>query len=282
MQSKKLNTTTPPTSEELTSFKRKAAIIPYRFSNLQTLEVLLIRNLRDTKWVIPKGTIDFPLQPQVAATKEAYEEAGVLGRHLPICVGSYYKNQQEVPTYLLEVDVTLNKYKEQAFRERKWLAIKDLDSHIMDEDLLIIVKKGIKSVTKNKAYFKFAIRTFCSELGLQYEIKNKKEVLIAIPSYSNTPQIISIKRHGSKVEFLAATKLLFNALNAIPGNLSAKLLVENAQPIIGFWCVRRSKEKFVFARTYNSNLKLLTTDFFNTIIKQLAKQCATFNVTYKQ
>ena len=71
--------------------KNKSAIIPYRFKG-DHLEILLIKNSDNTKWIIPKGTIEKPLKPSVSATKEAYEEAGVLGIPHPILVGTYHKN----------------------------------------------------------------------------------------------------------------------------------------------------------------------------------------------
>jgi 8-oxo-dGTP pyrophosphatase MutT (NUDIX family) len=96
--------------------KNKSAIIPYRHVDNE-LQILLIKNLDNTKWVIPKGTIEKPLKPSISATKEAYEEAGVLGIPHPILVGTYYKNNQNVPTYLLEVIVELSNYEEDNDRE---------------------------------------------------------------------------------------------------------------------------------------------------------------------
>ena len=111
--------------------KCKSAIIPYKFVDGQ-LEISLIKNSSNTKWVIPKGTIEESLRPAVSATKEAYEEAGVLGIPSPVLVGTYNKNGQEVPTYLLKVLVELEHYE----RERTWHKLDRLKS-ICDNDLFV-------------------------------------------------------------------------------------------------------------------------------------------------
>jgi len=119
--------------------KEKSAIIPYRIVDNQ-LEILLVKNSSNTKWVIPKGSIEESLKPAISATKEAYEEAGVLGVPIPILVGTYNKNGQEVPTYLLNVLVELEHYEEDSKRKRSWHKLKELDESICDKDLLELTK----------------------------------------------------------------------------------------------------------------------------------------------
>jgi len=125
--------------------KEKSAIIPYRYIDKE-LEILLIKNTDNTKWVIPKGTVEKSLVPSISATKEAYEEAGVLGIPHPILVGTYNKNGQEVPTYLLEVLVELEKYQEVSNRDRSWHKIDELTESIVDTDLLKLTKLGAKII----------------------------------------------------------------------------------------------------------------------------------------
>src|SRR3712207_569082 len=89
---------------------KKSAIIPYRQGS-RGLEILLVtRTSASDKWVIPKGKIEAPLKPHISATKEAFEEAGVLGRPHPIRVGNFYDNSsnEPIPTFLLEVEVELH------------------------------------------------------------------------------------------------------------------------------------------------------------------------------
>lgn len=99
------------------------------------LQVLLITSRDTGRWVIPKGWPMSDLQPEKAAAREAWEEAGVKGIVTPVPLGAFAYNKAlsrkhgqevEVPcvvtVYPLQVDRLAKKYPEVGQRVRKWFS----------------------------------------------------------------------------------------------------------------------------------------------------------------
>ncbi len=111
----------------------QSGVIPYRKKENQ-LEVLLITSIKNKKWIIPKGYIEFNLTPFESAKKEAYEEAGVTGSNETIELGSYSIKksigQQNIKVFSMEVIKILEDYPEKNLRKRKWFSINDAASNI--------------------------------------------------------------------------------------------------------------------------------------------------------
>ena len=105
------------------SRREQAGVIPFRRKK-GTIEVCLIRNKGRKKWKIPKGFVDPGETVEQAALKEAWEEAGLIGRLVGDAIGSYEYDKWElkltVVVYLMEVDDQEDKWEESRFRERAW------------------------------------------------------------------------------------------------------------------------------------------------------------------
>jgi 8-oxo-dGTP pyrophosphatase MutT (NUDIX family) len=56
------------------------AALPWRISERGTREVMLLTSRETHRWVIPKGWPMKKRKPAEAASQEAYEEAGLVGR----------------------------------------------------------------------------------------------------------------------------------------------------------------------------------------------------------
>lgn len=249
--------------------KDKSAIIPYR-KKKDKLEFLLIRNSTDTKWVIPKGTVEHPLKPHISATKEAYEEAGVLGQPHPIKIGQYFKNDQKVPIFLLDVDVELKVYVEKETRNRQWINSSKISSYVSDLDLQKTLKRAVKIIKNKGDYFKSAIQTFCEFSNLELEEITTKKAVVKFPIKKNKQQKIQIKRYKSTVEFLINSSINYNSLEDVSQRFASSLLHENAKNKIGFWCIRKKKKQYYFSRMYNTELQLLSNKYFNKILESLS------------
>jgi 8-oxo-dGTP pyrophosphatase MutT (NUDIX family) len=105
------------------------AALPFRMTD-DGLRVLLITSRETRRWVIPKGWPEKELLPHELAAREAYEEAGILGRTERSPAGSfrYEKRLTEkkavlciVDVYLLEVEQELDEWPEKGQRERRWM-----------------------------------------------------------------------------------------------------------------------------------------------------------------
>lgn len=69
------------------------AALPYRFTQVAALEILLVTTRQTKRWIIPKGWPIKGLKPAKSASREAFEEAGVRGGIAanPIGVFTYTK-----------------------------------------------------------------------------------------------------------------------------------------------------------------------------------------------
>jgi 8-oxo-dGTP pyrophosphatase MutT (NUDIX family) len=255
---------------------KKSAIIPYRFVDGK-LEILLITKSFGSKWVIPKGNIEEPLKPHISATKEAFEEGGVLGRPHPIRVGAYYDGSDSgpIPTFLLEVDVELHDkdWQEEHKRERRWVDADECDKYVKDEKLLSVIKRGIRCLCSDGEYFKRAIKTYCEEYKWKLLEADQDHAEFEFSLAGGRTKPLYITRHDSTVEFSVPSFVVFKSIEEIPDALSTILLRRNAHNRIGFWCIDQIEGKFAYSCVYNAELKLLDNQYFAGIVHGLVTEC---------
>lgn len=255
----------------------KSAIIPYRVNIEGGLEILLVTRSSGSGWTIPKGRIEPPLKPLISATKEAFEEAGVLGQPHPICVGTYEDNSASgpIPTFLLEVEVELDEkaWQEESKRVRKWIAADDCEVYVTETDMLSVIKRGIRALRSNGEYFKLAMATYCEERKWVLSLINEERAEIEFAMASGELKLLHIKRYDSTVEFSVPSFAVFGAESDIPGAFSTALLQRNSETKIGFWCIDKAGDKFIYTCMNNIELKLLDSAHFAAIIKGLLDEC---------
>lgn len=124
------------------------AALCYRIHNDET-QVLLVTSRQSKRWIIPKG---WPLEgatPAEAAATEAFEEAGVKGKALNVCLGlySYTKlmdGQDDLPcavsVFPVRVKKVLKTYPEVKERKRKWFSAKKAATKVREKELRKILK----------------------------------------------------------------------------------------------------------------------------------------------
>ncbi|MCY7386214.1 MAG: NUDIX hydrolase [Microcoleus sp. CAN_BIN18] len=119
----------------------QSAVIPYRIQNGQ-IEVMLITSSTGKRWVIPKGLIEPDMTPQDSAAKEAWEEAGLLGKVFPDLVGTYeyYKSgcTWQVDVFLLQVKTVVENWPEAYKRKRQWVSIPKAIKRVDEPQLKLI------------------------------------------------------------------------------------------------------------------------------------------------
>lgn len=123
---------------------QQSAVLVFRPSP-EGPEILLLRNLRDTRWVIPKGLVEPHLSPARSAAKEAREEAGIIGRIRPPPLGSFEYEKWggicEVEVYLMEFTDQLSDYEEEGLRKRRWVPPKKAAEMVREPGLKKILRK---------------------------------------------------------------------------------------------------------------------------------------------
>src|SRR5215469_652641 len=109
----------------------EAGALAYRRLENGELEILLVSKKRSKRWGIPKGRVNASLNFGETAAKEAFEEAGIIGRVSPNSVGMFRAKKTtpipkivEVWVYLLEVDEILDNWPEKEKRQIRWASCK--------------------------------------------------------------------------------------------------------------------------------------------------------------
>ena len=94
------------------------------------LEFLLVTSRGSGRWTLPKGWPIDGLTPAQTASREAFEEAGVEGKPLEICIGFYHYNKSIgskgmlpciAAVYPVRVTGLFKKFPEHSERQRIWL-----------------------------------------------------------------------------------------------------------------------------------------------------------------
>jgi 8-oxo-dGTP pyrophosphatase MutT (NUDIX family) len=97
--------------------------------------------------VIPKGGLCKGMSPHESAAKEAWEEAGVLGRVTTEKFGNYkYRkrgNIYRVNLFLLPVEEVLEDWPEATARERKWLEVNQAAELVKENSLKRIIQTSL-------------------------------------------------------------------------------------------------------------------------------------------
>jgi 8-oxo-dGTP pyrophosphatase MutT (NUDIX family) len=117
--------------------------------------VLLVSKSRSKRWGIPKGKIEAQRSFAENAAKEAFEEAGVIGRVSPGSVGVFRARKRamnsdveqtiEVWVYLLEVTTVLSNWPEKEKRQTTWMPCKMAAQHLREPVLVQLCNRLAQS-----------------------------------------------------------------------------------------------------------------------------------------
>jgi len=124
-------------------FYCQSGVIPFR-KRKGKLELLMVTSTKKKRWVIPKGVKEPHLSPKKSAIKEAWEEAGILGKVSKTSIGAYrYRKWGGICTvkvFVMEVNKVVRKW-EESFRDREWFSHREALRRIKGKDLQQIVRQ---------------------------------------------------------------------------------------------------------------------------------------------
>ena len=127
--------------------------LPYRFTPMAALEVLVVTTRQSRRWIVPKGWPIKRLTPSKSAAREAFEEAGVRGKIGARAIGNfrYKKTGQngadpdcEVKIFPLLVRRQSATWPEHGQRVVQWVDPEKAISLIREPELKAIVAKFAK------------------------------------------------------------------------------------------------------------------------------------------
>ena len=129
--------------------KEQIAALPLRWSDDDTVEVLMITSRDTGRWIVPKGWTMKGVKPWAAAAIKAMEEAGVKGHIAREKFGSYGYNKKlddgtsvpcNVQVYPMVVEREKNDWKERKERKRKWFPLRKAANLVDEPDLSKLLK----------------------------------------------------------------------------------------------------------------------------------------------
>ncbi|MDR6874200.1 8-oxo-dGTP pyrophosphatase MutT (NUDIX family) [Bosea sp. BE125] len=123
--------------------------MPIRRMDDGSTEIMLVTSRTTQRWIVPKGWPIKGLKNHEAAAREAFEEAGVIGKISPKPAGRYiyWKRMRDhfvlctVKLYLLEVERQLESWAEQGQRRSQWFKPEDAADLVDEPELSTAIRK---------------------------------------------------------------------------------------------------------------------------------------------
>lgn len=126
------------------------AALCYRVKS-DKVQVLLVTSRKTRRWIIPKGWPMDGKTPAECAAQEAWEEAGVIGKPINMCLGLYSYSKildgdapEGLPcvamVYPVKVKRMMEKFPEAGQRKRRWVTRKRAASLVAEPELARILR----------------------------------------------------------------------------------------------------------------------------------------------
>ena len=134
----------------------RSAVIPIIQDN-NGINIVLVTTKPKHKgnWIFPKGQIELQMTAHESAAKEAFEEAGVLGRTSPTLFGIYQQNKWgsriQVEVYTMDVTEVLDAWKEMRQRDRQILPLDEAINVVQSSHKHILMKLKEQTSKTNQA-----------------------------------------------------------------------------------------------------------------------------------
>ena len=129
------------------------AALPYRTKHKSQLEIMLVTSRETRRWIIPKGWPKRGMPPHDTAAKEAFEEAGVIGKVSKRPIGSYPydkilekgdKASCRIQVFALRVTRQRKRWPEKHERQIRWYPPAEAVRFVGEPHLRRIIRKFVK------------------------------------------------------------------------------------------------------------------------------------------
>jgi 8-oxo-dGTP pyrophosphatase MutT (NUDIX family) len=113
-------------------------------------EIFLVTSRGSKRWIIPKGNPIRGLSPEEVAAQEAFEEAGLVGRVTPGCLGTFEFQRRcagetcLVDVYLMHVEKQVRRWDEKRQRSVLRCDLATALSLVTSESLATLIRRHAK------------------------------------------------------------------------------------------------------------------------------------------
>ena len=128
---------------------QQVGVLPWRIRKDGEAKILLITSRGRGRWIVPKGWLAKGLPPLAAASREAFEEAGIVGdiSPAPLTTYRYIKRLADrsqvacrVAVFGMNVRGTLSHWREKGQRQRRWFSLAAAADTLDDVELAAFVR----------------------------------------------------------------------------------------------------------------------------------------------
>jgi 8-oxo-dGTP pyrophosphatase MutT (NUDIX family) len=131
-----------------------ACAIPYRIVGGR-VEVCIVTTVRKQRWVFPKGYVEDGETATEAALKEAWEEAGLIGKIAGTAVGSYERRKLgsvcRVVCYLMQVEECQRAWSESGVRRRRWVKAEEALEALGQKQQRLIYAEALRRIERRRS-----------------------------------------------------------------------------------------------------------------------------------
>ncbi len=124
------------------------AALPWRRNSAGEVEVLLITSRETRRWVIPKGWPIKGMTSAKTAAREAFEEAGLMGKVGKSPVGAYAYDKRlkngrlqhvRVAVFAFQVEAEAEEFPEAGQREKRWVSAAEAAGLVDEPELMVML-----------------------------------------------------------------------------------------------------------------------------------------------
>jgi len=125
-------------------------VLPWRTRRDGSTWIMLVTSRRRGRWIIPKGSSDRNEPGFFTASREAFEEAGIIGDVYPDPLTEYEYTKAlpdgslapcRVTVFSMRVYGTLRHWREQDQRQRQWFTVDDAAARLDEPELAAFVRE---------------------------------------------------------------------------------------------------------------------------------------------
>lgn len=138
----------PPSREPDREPRSQFAALPWRRNAAGEVEILIITSRETRRWVIPKGWPIKGMSSAKSAAREAFEEAGVIGKIRKGPIGAYAYDKRlrngrlqhvRVAVFGLQVDTESDVFPEAGQREKLWVSPIEAARYVDEPELMVLL-----------------------------------------------------------------------------------------------------------------------------------------------
>lgn len=137
------------------------------------------------------------------------------------------------------------------------------------------VDKHVKSARSSEKFLAFITRMGSAHHWVFRDVDDEHAV-IEFSLDADRPQTLFIFNIEDNLEFSVPSFAAFDSMEQVPHFISSTLLQVNAKTKIGFWCMEKIGEKFVYSYMHNTGMATIDESEFGEIVHTLIQRVDEF------